>query len=57
MKRVSNHLKMRVHGALEHAHSDTLKARYLAASIMTFQDKNGKPHRFTKRTIQTSCYY
>ncbi|MFT6862305.1 MAG: hypothetical protein ACJAVK_000863 [Akkermansiaceae bacterium] len=57
LQRVSHHLKMRVLGALEHAPSDTLKARYLAVSIMTFQDENGKPHRFTKRTIQTSWYH
>jgi len=57
MKRVSNYLKMRVLGALEHASGDTLNTRYRAVSQMTFQDEDGHPHHFTWRTIQTWWYY
>lgn len=57
MKRISNYLKMRVLGALEHASGDTLRARYRAVSQMTFTDEDGRPHHFTWRTIQTWWYY
>jgi hypothetical protein len=57
MKRVSNYLKMRVLGALEHAPGDTLNARYQAVSKMIFQDEDGQPHHFTWRTIQTWWYH
>ncbi len=53
MKRVSNYLKMRVLGALEHAPGDSLEARYKAVSQMTFPDEDGQPRRFTWRTVQT----
>ncbi|MEJ6582049.1 MAG: hypothetical protein QNL33_12145 [Akkermansiaceae bacterium] len=43
MKRVSNYLKIRVLGALEHAPGDILNARYQAVSKMTFQDEDGQP--------------
>jgi len=57
MKRISNYLKMRVLGALEHAPGDTLRARYQAVSQMTFQDEDGQPRHFTWKTIQTWWYY
>lgn len=57
MKRVSNYLKMRVLGALEHASGDTLNARYHAVSKITFQDEDGQAHHFTWRTIQTWWYH
>jgi len=57
MKRVSNYLKMRVLGALEHAPGDSLHARYQAVSQMTFIDEDGQARHFTWRTIQTWWYY
>jgi len=57
MKRVSNYLKMRVLGALEHAPGDSFNARYRAVSEMVFHDEDGQPRRFTWRTIQTWWYY
>jgi putative transposase len=57
MKRVSNYLKMRVLGALEHAPGDSFHARYLAVSQMIFHDEDGQPRSFTWRTIQTWWYY
>ena len=57
MKRISNYLKMRVLGALEHASGDTLNARYQAVSKMIFQDEDGHPYHFTWRTIQTWWYH
>ena len=57
IKRVSNYLKMRVFGALEYAEGESNLARYQAVSAMTFTDENGKPLRFTWRTIQTWWHY
>lgn len=57
MKRISNYLKMRVLGALEHAPGDTMHARYRAVGEMTFLDEDGQPRQFTWRTIQTWWYY
>jgi putative transposase len=57
MKRVTNYLKMRVLGALEHAPGDSLNDRYLAVSHMVFHDEDGKPKTFTWRTIQTWWYH
>ena len=57
MKRVSNYLKMRVLGALEHAPGDSLNARYHAVSQMVFHDEDGYPKSFTWRTIQTWWYH
>jgi putative transposase len=57
MKRVSNYLKMRVLGALEHAPGNSLHEHYKAVSNMTFHDEDGHPHQFTWRTIQTWWYY
>lgn len=57
MKRISNYLKMRVLGALEHAPGDTMQARYRAVGEMTFLDEDGQPRQFTWRTIQTWWYY
>jgi len=57
MKRVSNYLKMRVLGALEHAPGNSNHARYKAVSAMTFTDEDGAHVRFTWRTIQTWWYY
>ena len=57
MKRVSNYLKMRVLGALEHSPGNSNRARYQAVSEMTFTDEDGSPVRFTWRTIQTWWYY
>lgn len=57
MTRVSNYLKMRVLGALEHAPGDTMQARYRAVAEMTFLDEDSHPRQFTWRTIQTWWYY
>ena len=57
MKRVSNYLKMRVLGALEHAPGDSFQARYQSVSEMIFQDEDGHARQFTWRTIQTWWYY
>ena len=57
MKRVSNYLKMRVLGALEHAPGDSFHARYHSVSQMCFTDEDGQTHQFTWRTIQTWWYY
>lgn len=57
MKRVSNYLKMRVLGALEHALGDSLTARYHSVSQMVFNDEDGRPQSFTWRTIQTWWYH
>jgi len=57
MKRISNTLKMRVLGALEHAPGNSLKAQYQAVSQMIFKDDDGHPRQFTWRTIQTWWYY
>jgi transposase InsO family protein len=57
MKRVSNYLKMRVLGALEHAPGNSMHARYQSVAEMVFHDEEGHPHSFTWRTIQTWWYY
>jgi putative transposase len=57
MSRVTNYLKMRVLGALEHATGSSHVARYQSVSQMDFLDENGKLRRFTWRTIQTWWYY
>jgi putative transposase len=57
MKRISNYLKMRVLGALEHAPGDSFHARYHAVSQMVFHDEDGHPRSFTWRTIQTWWYF
>ena len=47
MKRVSNYLKMRVLGALEHAQGHSDLARYQAVSQTVFLDEDGHPCQFT----------
>ena len=44
---------MRVLGAIDMAPGNTIHARIVAVSQMTFTDEDGNPRRFTWRTIQT----
>lgn len=58
MKQSSPYLKMRVLGAVEFAEGRSIRDRIRAVSQMTFEDENGRPHRFTWRTIETwRCRY
>jgi len=52
MKNPTSYLKMRVLGAIDMAPGDTIRARIIAVSEMTFHDEEGHPRRFTWRTIQ-----
>jgi len=57
MSRISNYLKMRVLGALEHAPGDTLNAQYKSVAAMVFKDEDGRARQFTWRTIQSWWYH
>lgn len=56
MKRPSIYVKMKVLGAIDNAEGKTRDARVRNVAAMTFTDEEGKPHRFTWRTIQTWYY-
>jgi len=56
MKRPSIYVKMKVLGAIDIAEGNTRDARIKNVADMTFTDEEGKPHRFTWRTIQTWYY-
>jgi len=53
MRNPTVYLKMRVLGAIDMAPGNTILARIVAVSQMTFTDEDGNPRRFTWRTIQT----
>ena len=58
MNKPTSYLKMRVLGAIDMAEGASIRARIKAASEMTFHDEEGRPRRFTWRTIETwYCRY
>ena len=56
MKRPSPYLRLRVLGAIEYAEGKTIQQRIKSVSEQTFIDEEGKPHKFTWRTISTWLY-
>jgi len=56
MKRPSIYVKMKVLGAIDVAEGKTRHQRIHNVAAMTFSDEQGRPHRFTWRTIQTWYY-
>jgi len=52
MKRPSPHLKLRVLGEIDFAPGSTIRARIKQVSQRTFLDEQGRPWRFTWRTIE-----
>lgn len=56
MKRPSIYVKMKVLGAIDVAEGKTRHQRIQNVAAMTFLDDQGRPNRFTWRTIQTWYY-
>lgn len=56
MKRPSIYLKMKVLGAIDVSEGKTRHQRIHNVAAMTFSDEQGRPHKFTWRTIQTWYY-
>jgi putative transposase len=52
MRRPSTHLKLRVLGEIDFAPGATIRARIKEVSRRTFTDEQGRPWRFTWRTIE-----
>jgi len=58
MRNPTAYLKMRVLGAIDMADGKTIRDRIKAVSQMTFTDEEGRPRRFTWKTISTwLCRY
>ena len=53
MKNPSLYVRMKVLGAIDFAQGQTIRERIRQVSSMTFEDEEGRPHRFTWRTIET----
>ena len=52
-KLISAYLKMRVLGAIDSAPGANIRDRIKAVSELVFEDEDGRPRRFTWRTIET----
>jgi len=53
MKNPTEYVKMRVLAAIDMAEGKTITERIRAVSELTFEDEEGRRHRFTFRTIET----
>jgi len=53
MRRPSHYVKMKVLGAIDLTEGQTTRERIRRVSQMTFEDEEGRPWRFTWRTIET----
>ncbi len=56
MKQPSSYLKIRILGAIDYAEEKTIVARVKNVATQTFIDEDGKPRKFTWRTISTWLY-